>query len=114
MTMKCDDVFRLLDERQLTELGPAETTELEAHLSRCPECARQCLASELAASFRTDAPEMPASLEERARRLHAACQSAAPPQVARRPFIVGGLLLLGCAATMYAAVPRLDPQPVRQ
>ena len=112
--MKCDDIVRLLDERQLSELSPAEATELEAHLTHCMECARQCLASEQLARFRADAPAMPAALEEQARRLHAACESAAPREVARRPFIIGGLLLLGCAATMYAAVPRIDPQPVGQ
>lgn len=109
--MNCDDICRLLDEPRRAKLAAAEVSELEAHLSRCTECALQYLASEHVASFRSDVPELPESLHEQARRLHAACEAAVAPRVSRRPFIVGGLLLLGGAATMFAAVPRLEPEP---
>jgi anti-sigma factor RsiW len=111
--MKCHDVCELLDERRLSELTTAEITELEAHVSHCAECARQCLASEQVTHLRSDVPPMPASLHERARRLHAACESAASPKVSRRPLIVGSLLL-GGAAAMFAAVPRFGARTVSQ
>jgi anti-sigma factor RsiW len=111
--MKCNDISQILDERELSELSTAELADLESHVSRCAECARQCLASEQLMSFRSNMPAMPASLHERARHLHALCESATE-QSTRRPVIIGSLLLLGAAATMFATVPWHDTSTAHQ
>jgi anti-sigma factor RsiW len=113
--MKCDDISQWLDDRELSELSGAKRAELEAHVSRCAECARQCLASEQMKSFRTDVPPMPESLHERARQLRELCESAtSPPKTTRRPVILGSLLLLGAAATMPAALSWRDTSTAHQ
>jgi hypothetical protein len=106
--MKCDDINYLLDKRALTELAVAETAEVEAHVAACRECARLWSVSERLAQFRCDVPPLPASLRERARRLHAACESTATAKSTRRPLIFGSLLLLGGAATTLSAVSWRD------
>jgi anti-sigma factor RsiW len=113
--MNCDDISQWLDERELADLSAEKLAELEAHVSRCAECARQCLASEQMKSFRTDVPPMPASLHERARQLRELCESTTSPQkTTRRPVIFGSLLLLGAAATMPAAISWRDTRTAHQ
>ena len=102
--MKCNDISQLLNERELSELSPAETAALEAHVLDCAACAAQCLASERMTVFRPDTPPMPASLHEQVRRLRAVCEATTSPRSTRRPVIIGSLFLLG-AATMFAAIP---------
>lgn len=107
--MNCSDISRLLDERAIADLSAAELSAVEAHLSGCADCAAQCLASERVSTFRSDVPPMPASLREQARRLGDASGSATGERRMRRPVIIGSLLLLGAAATMFATVPWQDP-----
>ena len=112
--MKCKDVSELLEGRELSSLSSAEAAELELHISRCVECAEQCLASELVMSMRCDVPTMPESLHERVRDLYASCESSIRLHRTRRPLIVGSLLLLGATATMFAGVPWREVDTERQ
>jgi len=106
--MNCKDIARLLDESEISSLSPAAMAELEAHVAACVDCAGQCLASEQMAGFRGDVPPLPASLHEAARHLSDHCEATARERRTRRPVIIGSLLLLGAAATMFAPVPLSD------
>lgn len=113
--MKCSDISRILDEQEFAGLSAADLADLESHVSECAECARQCLASEQLMSFRTAVPAVPAALQERARHLHASCESANSPKSTRRPVIIGSLFLLGAAATtMFAVVPARETSTASQ
>jgi hypothetical protein len=66
------------------------------------------------ASFRSEVPAMPASLQQQARELQERCDSGRAGTGTRRPVIIGSLFLLGAAATMFAAVPWSDTSTVNQ
>jgi hypothetical protein len=106
--MNCNDINRVLDEREATELSAAESAGIEAHVAHCTECAQQVSASAHMTQFRCDVPPLPAALREHARRLQAACESAPPPKSTRRPLIFGSLFVLGAAATTFTAVAWRD------
>ena len=112
--MNCNDISRFLDGHQRSALSAAEKHQLEAHVSQCADCAGQWLASESMASFRSEVPPMPAALAERTRQLQDQCESKAAPDQSRRPVIIGSLLLLGAAATMFAVVPGQDASTASQ
>lgn len=112
--MNCKDISRILDEHEPGELSTAETDALDAHVLRCVDCARQLRASEGMIAFRSEVPPLPAALEERARNLRKRAESKAALGRTRRPVIIGSLLLLGAAATMYAAVPWGDAGTAKQ
>lgn len=101
--MNCNDMTRLLDERDIAELSAPEARDLAAHAAECAECARQWLASEHVARFRSDVPALPAALREQALRIREACEAPALRRSTRRPLLFGGLFVLGAAATTVAA-----------
>jgi hypothetical protein len=106
--MNCDDIAWILDERRIAALSPFEKADLDAHLALCPDCAAQCRASESLASFRAGAPPLPEALVERAIEINRLRSAAVLERRARRPVIVGSLLLLGVAASMLAPIPWSD------
>jgi anti-sigma factor RsiW len=106
--MNCDDIAWILDERRIAALSPFERADLDAHIARCPDCAAQCRASESLGSFRAEVPPLPAALVERALELQQLRATAAVERRARRPVLVGSLLLLGVAASMLAPIPWSD------
>ena len=112
--MNCDDITRLLDERELSQLSAAEVRDIEAHVAQCAECARQCLASERMARFRCGVPALPPALREQAHRLHAACESPAVRKSTRRPLLFGSLFVLGAAATAVTAFTWQDASAANQ
>jgi hypothetical protein len=103
--MNCDDIAWILDERRVSALSPFEKADFDAHLARCADCAAQCTASESLESFRVAVPPLPQSLVDKALELHRLRAAAAYERRARRPVIVGSLLLLGVAASMLAPIP---------
>lgn len=112
--MKCNDIARILDERAPSALSSAESAALEAHLLHCDDCTAQWRASEQLQSFRSEVPPMPASLRERARQIDGDSESTRRERASRRPLIIGSLLLLGAAATMFTAIPLRDSRAANQ
>jgi anti-sigma factor RsiW len=113
--MNCDDIAWILDERRVAALSPFERADFDAHIARCDECAAQCRADEQVFSFRSDVPPLPSSLSETARQLHEARAAAAlERRTTRRPVLIGSLLLLGAAATMFAGAPWSDVRPANR
>jgi hypothetical protein len=66
------------------------------------------------ARFRGEVPPLPAVLRERARQLHERVGPEACEARTRRPVIIGSLLLLGAAATMFSTVSWRDPSTASQ
>jgi hypothetical protein len=112
--MNCHDISHILDERGTAALSTAERADFDAHIARCAECAGQSRASERLLSFRTDVPPLPAALQDRARQLEDLRSAKAPASRSRRPLLIGGLLLIGAGATMFAAVPWGDTSTANQ
>jgi hypothetical protein len=106
--MNCDDITWILDERRVAVLSPFEKADFDAHIARCPDCALQSRASASLASFRDEVPPLPPALVERALELQQLRSAAALERRARRPVIIGSLLLLGVAASMLAPIPWSD------
>lgn len=103
--MNCKDIARILDEQELDDLSPSQSRELKAHVAGCDDCAGQCLVSDCLADFRSDVPQMPQMLHERAAQLQDICKVRVRQGSSRRPLIIGSLFLLGTAATMFALLP---------
>jgi len=105
--MNCSDIVRLLDTNAARDPGSPAGDAFDAHLAACEHCAAQALADNSLALFRSDVPPLPASLQSVARRLQ---QRNDEPlaRASRRPVLIGSLLLLGAAATMFAVVPGPD------
>jgi anti-sigma factor RsiW len=112
--MNCQDIARWLDQRELSELSAEETIAFQAHLAHCADCAAQCLVSKELSSFRTAVPPLPASLRERAQHLQHLCETTARERRTRRPVLIGSLLLLGAAASMFATAPWTDASTANQ
>lgn len=112
--MNCHSVTHWLNDRDPADLSAAENAALKAHIAKCPDCAEQCSISAGVASFRSEVPPLPSSLHERAWQLQALRDSKASRRRTRRPIIVGSLLLLGAAATMFATVPFSDTSPAER
>ncbi len=73
--MNCQDITKILDERDISRLPDVERAVVEAHLSSCPACAAEWRVQQrLATGF---APPAPAGLTDRARALVAAGSGAA-------------------------------------
>lgn len=106
--MNCQDIADFLDERGPEALSRAERPALAAHLAGCPDCAAQWRAAESLQSFRSDTPPLPAALSERAWQLQELRQPPDRAGRSRRPVLIGSLLLLGAAATMFASAPWSD------
>lgn len=99
--MNCTELSCLLDEHDPDGLGRAERKAVEAHIADCEDCAGQWLASTGIAALRTETPPLPAGLRARVRELRELGDSEART---RRPLLIGSLLLLGAAATMFSTV----------
>ena len=112
--MNCEDIVHVLDERGIASLGPKERALANAHLAVCASCASQWRAIEALQSFRSAPPPMPASLHERARELREQRLIAAAERRTRRPVLIGSLLLLGAAASLFATVPLGDANAAEQ
>jgi len=106
--MNCSDIARMLDTTGEASAGSLRTASVEAHVATCERCAGQLVADRSLASFRTDVPPVPASLQARARQLQDQFDARAAGRPTRRPVLIGSLLLLGAAATMFVAVPGPD------
>ena len=113
--MNCDDIAHVLDERRVAALSPFERADFDVHIAECAECAAQYRAGETVLSFRSDVPPLPSSLVDRAWQLHEARAAAAlERRTTRRPVLIGSLLLLGAAATMFAPTPWSDVSPANR
>jgi hypothetical protein len=106
--MNCSDILRVLDERDIASLAMADEAEFRIHVAACRDCASQVLASEGVAAFRVDVPSLPAGLHECASQLQSRLETQSGRRPSRRPVLIGSLLLLGAAATMFAVVPGPD------
>jgi hypothetical protein len=96
--MNCHDITRLLDEGDIGRMTERERSEVEAHLSACPDCAADWkIHSRLVAGF---APPMPAGLTERARALVVAGVGAQARRASRRAILFGTLLAVAAAAAL--------------
>jgi hypothetical protein len=112
--MNCKDVSRWLNERETADLPAAELAALRNHVVGCAECAEQAAVAAEIASFRSAVPAVPASLYERAWQLEALRESKLCRRRTRRPVLVGSLLLLGAAATMFTPVGISDASPAER
>jgi hypothetical protein len=104
--MNCTDFSRILDGCTLADLPEREAISFRAHISDCSGCASQHAADSGIATFRADVPVLPDSLQARARQLQEQFDGKAEQRPTRRPILIGSLLLLGAAATMFTAIPR--------
>lgn len=106
--MNCQDMARILDDRDIGSLAASEQRDVRAHLETCPDCARDWrIHAELSAEA---IPPVPAEL-----RAHfAALGEGGRHQGARRGrlIVVGGLLAVAAAAAMLAVRKDEPPAPV--
>jgi hypothetical protein len=112
--MNCNDISRILDEREIAALCAADLAEFKAHLSACSDCSGQSLASQRVLAFRSAVPPLPASLHERAEQLYEQRMLTAGERRTRRPVLIGSLFLLGAAASLFGTVPWSDTSPAEQ
>jgi HEAT repeat protein len=101
--MNCQDIRRLLDQRNLASLSRAETGQIESHLWQCESCSAQWQAHQQIAQFRAAVPAVPQALVEQLGTLAGAAGSPASRRF-RRPVIVGSLLVFGVAAAYVGSV----------
>lgn len=96
--MNCQELQRILDERELAELSVADQRELKRHASACADCEAALAAHDAVRAVAV--PPMPAAFEQRLRRLVAAQVAVAPAsrRAFGRPWLVVGLLGFGVAA----------------
>jgi len=106
--MNCNDIARILDTHGGANGSSLGTAGVEAHVAACEHCAGQLVAARSLASFRTDVPPVPATLQARARQLQDQFDARAAGRPTRRPVLIGSLLLLGAAATMFVVAPGSD------
>ena len=104
--MKCIDVTMLLDGRIEAAPAAAEGAAIDAHAAGCGACADQRAAARHVAGFRADVPALPETLLARARQLEDQLDGSPQRSPTRRPVLIGSLLLLGAAATMFSVIPR--------
>lgn len=104
--MNCTDVSRILDGCPDATLPRLRAAAFDEHISACSDCADQHASATRLAHFRADVPPLPDSLRVRAEQLHQQFDSERERRPTRRPVLLGGLLLLGAAATMFSVIPR--------
>ena len=102
--MYCKEISQLLDERLVSELSAREKAELSLHGACCAECSGHYAVSAELEAFRTQIPPLPESLHARARDLEYLCEAKFRERRMRRPVLIGSLMLLGAAATLFAPV----------
>jgi hypothetical protein len=108
--MNCQDITRLLDDRNIKTLSVAERGRAERHLASCRQCAREWEAYErlLAVSL----PTMPIHLAHRCRELMAgAAVSERKRSAGVRPALVIGFFLVGAAAAAVLSIDWRDDSP---
>lgn len=112
--MNCKQITHLLDRSESSELSAADTIAINSHAVHCAACAAQVRVSRAMAAFRSEVPELPASLQERARCLQSLCDTTARERRSRRPVLIGSLLLLGAAASLFTPVQWRDASATHQ
>lgn len=109
--MNCQDIMRILDDRDIGALGEAERREVAAHLAACPDCARDWeIHQRLSAAA---IPPMPAEFAAQCRALVAARPApASGRRASSRLILIGTLAAVAAAAAMLAVRLTGPRQPV--
>jgi hypothetical protein len=103
--MNCNDISRCLDESSVASLSRAQAAAVEDHVFGCKRCAGQWRVAKQLLAFRSEVPQVPETLLDRAWQLDGLTDSSAPRRQSRRPWLVGSLALFGLASSAFIGLP---------